>query len=258
MTDPAPSSTAEGSVERSFRILQAVVAAEGSVGVRELGRRTGLPRSTVARLVGTLTDLGMLARTQEGGVRPGSALVTLHPNGSDAARIEDQLRPLLTELVAVFGENAAISIDDGDRLLYVAEAKADHAVSVPDVTSVRHDFHTVAPGLATMASWPKRRLEQYLTPGLQAATPNTMIEADELRSRLTVIRKEGHAWTNQELDIGVNGIGIALFDGTSLAATISVFGPDYRFSESRRPDAADQMKAIIDRSNDLVRRSPST
>lgn len=249
MTDTVSTSTGtESAVERSFRVLQTVVAAEGSLGVREIGRRTGLPRSTVSRLVAMLSDIGMLARTQGGGVRPGSALATLQPEGSDAARIEDQLRPLLGELVSTFGENAALSVDDGDRLLYIAEAKVDHAVSVPDVTSIRHDFHTVAPGLATMATFNDQRLDEYLDIGLQPATPHTITDANKVRARLELIRRAGHVWTNQELDVGVNGIAIALFEGADLAATISVFGPDYRFSESLRPEMADDMKTIVDRS----------
>ena len=65
----APSTTVDapvpGSVERAFSLLQAVVAAHEPIGVRELGRRVGLPRSTVSRLVATLTDLGMVERTAD-------------------------------------------------------------------------------------------------------------------------------------------------------------------------------------------------
>lgn len=236
----------ESPVERAFRLLQVVVAAGESIGVRELGRRTGLPRSTVSRLIRTLADLGMVSRTSDGAVLPGSALATLHPSAASAPLLEDQLRPLLAELVQVFGENAALSIDDGDRLLYLTQVSADHAVSVPAVISERHHFHLVAPGLVTMAWWSPDRLADHLGTDLEAATGHSVIATDLLRERVTQIRTAGWCWTNQELDIGVNGVAVpVLGKAGELIATISLFGPAYRLNPDARPRLALDLAAMI-------------
>ena len=198
----------------------------------------------------------MVERTRDGGVRPGSAISTLQPTMSLTARIEDQLRPLLAELVANFDENAALSIDDGDRLLYLADAKAEHAVSVPDVADHHHDFHVVAPGLVTMASWPTERVNSYLKAELSAPSPFAMIDPAALRNRLKHIRSEGHAWTNQELDVGVNGLAVGIFDDGQLVATVSLFGPDYRFSETRKPDLAAAVKTVVSRAGETLLHAP--
>ena len=77
MADPTAASTTAGPVERAFLLLQHVAAADSPVGVRELGRRTGLPRSTTSRLAAQLVDLGMLARSADGDLVIGPAVVTL-------------------------------------------------------------------------------------------------------------------------------------------------------------------------------------
>ena len=235
----------ESPVERAFRVLQTVVAAGESVGVLELGRRTGLPRSTVSRLIATLTELGMVARTADGLVLPGSALATLQTPSQTDPLLEDTLRPLLTELVMTFGENAALSIDDGGALLYLTQVSSDHAVSVPDVSGQFHDFHLVAPGLVTMAHWESPRLTAYLRGTLAQTTDQSMTSSSEIRSRLDTIRDQGWCWTNQELDVGVNGLGFPVWIEDALVATISLFGPSYRLNPDALPDLASEVTALI-------------
>jgi IclR family acetate operon transcriptional repressor len=250
---PSQQGPGESPIDRAFRLLQTVVAAGESVGIRELSRRSGLPRSTVARHIGTLADLGMVSRAADGSVLPGTALVTLQP---DAAKpmLGDQLRPLLSELASTIGENAALSIDDGDSLLYLAQVRSQNPVSVPDVTSERHAFHLVAPGLLTMAWWPKARLDAYLATELDGPTPTSVTSSRALLQRVRRIRTTGYAWTDQELDLGVNGLAVPILDEVGeLRATVSVYGPSYRFSQDLLPTLGAELLDIVEeRSSALI------
>jgi len=231
-------------VERAFRILQVVVAADGALGVREIGRLAGLPRSTAARLIATLDDLGMVARTSDG-VVAGSALSTLRP-GATNALLGDQLRPLLVEVVAASGEHAAVAVDGDDAIVYLAQVSADQPVSAPDVAGQRHPFHVVAPGLLAMAWWDDRRLDAYLTSPLEAPTEHSMVDPAALRRRLVEARRAGHIWTDQEFDLGVNGLAVpVLAEGGALLATISLYGPSYRFGPDSLPDLGSELAATV-------------
>jgi DNA-binding IclR family transcriptional regulator len=256
-SEPSPSTTGESPVDRAFRLLQTVVAAGESVGIRELSRRSGLPRSTVARLVGNLADLGMVTRASDGSVLPGSALSTLQ---SEAAQplLSDQLRPLLSELAATFGENAALSIDDGESLLYLELVKSSNPVSVPDVSNLRHRFHLVAPGLLTMAWWDQGRLDSYLRGIMSSATDASMTSAAALTQRVQAVREKGHVWTDQELDVGVNGLAVPVLSTPGdLLASISLYGPSYRFAPQIRSDLASELANIVsNRAAALLGRQP--
>lgn len=244
-TGSVPAGSGESPIDRAFRVLQVVVAAQESLGVLEIGRRSGLPRSTVSRLIATLTELGMVTRTADGSVIPGSALATLQPSGVSAPMLRDQLRPLLAELVQMFGENAALSVDDGSALLYLTQVTAEHAVSVPAVNGERHPHHLVAPGLLTMSFWSDRRCNEQLAEGLLAATDHSWTDPDKLIDRLARIRADGWCWTDQELDVGVNGLAVPVADDTGLLATISLFGPSYRLNPTSRPNLADDVAALV-------------
>lgn len=252
-TSTSEKAAGESPVERAFRLLQVIVAANESIGVRELGRRTGLPRSTVSRLIGILSDMGMVDRTSDGSVIPGSALATLQPSTGAEAMIGDQLRPLLAELVQTFDESAALSLDDGDALLYVLQVSTEHAVSVPDVTGARHQFHLVAPGLMTMAWWPADRLKSAFSNELEPATSKSVTKPSSLKKRLKAIREDGYCWTDEELDVGVNGLAVPLVRNDQLVATISLFGPAYRLNPDARPWLASGLATLVnDRASALL------
>lgn len=235
-------------VDRAFYVLQVVVAASEPLGVREIGRRTGLPRSTASRLVAALEHLGMVERTADALVAPGSALATLQPaNPESPMLLRDQLRPLLQELTTTFGENAALAIDDGDALLYLGQSASDNPVSVDDVSGQRHPFHLVAPGLLAMSMWDKTRLDDYLAGPLVQTTSFSVVDPARIKRRLGKIRKDGFAWTNQELDIGVNGLAVAISDsGQATIATVSIYGPSYRLSPKETPNLARDLLTLVE------------
>lgn len=246
---PTPPSTV---VERAFRVLQVVVAADSALGVREIGRRTGLPRSTAARLLVTLDDLGMVARTPAG-VVAGTALSTLRPGAANIL-LGDQLRPLLAEVVAETGEHAAVAVDGGDAIVYLAQISADQPVSAPDVAGQRHPFHVVAPGILAMAWWDQDRLDAYLAAPLDAPTARSVVQPDAIRRRVVAARADGHVWTDQEFDLGVNGLAVPVVAGDgALLATVSVYGPSYRFALEHRPDLGPRLADLVaDRSAALI------
>ncbi len=242
----AASTETEGPIDRAFRVLQIVVAAGEPLGVREIGRRAGVPRSTASRLVGQLERLRMVDRTSNGEVTPGSALATLQPEASAMPLLSDRVRPLLVEMASRFGEDAALAVDDGDALLYVAQAASDNAVSVHDVTGERHEFHLVAPGLVAMAQWDAARLKAHLTDGLIPANERSVTKPVALRRRLEAIREAGFCWAEEELDLGVNGLAVPVeLDGQALGF-VSLYGPSYRFSPTLLPSLASELLELVE------------
>lgn len=242
-TSPAESTTS--AIERSFLLLQLVAAADEPLGVRELGRRSGLPRSTVSRLTAQLVELGMLSRSGVGGLVSGPALGTLIP-GDEAppAALEDRLRPLLVECVQRFGESAALTVDTPTGALYLTNVLGPSAIQAPDPTGERLDFHLVAPGLALMTSWDDERLGTYTAAPLPAATPLTITATATLRDVVRMSAERGYAWADQALDLEVNGVAV-LVPGADPEASISLYGPAYRLNPSDRPDLGDALHKLV-------------
>lgn len=188
----------------------------------------------------------MVERTSDGLVMPGSALATLAVDGPQPL-LRDRLRPLLVALTDAFGESAAIAIDDGDAVLYVLQIDADNAVTAPDVEAERHPFHVVAHGLALMSHWPVERLDDYLGRALEAPTSRSMTDTMAIRRRLKRIRDDGYVWTEEEFDVGVNGLAVPITTDDGPVVSIGLYGPSYRLSPAARPDLADALTETVAR-----------
>jgi DNA-binding IclR family transcriptional regulator len=247
MSDAAAASSPEGPVHRAFALLQLVVAADAPVGVRELARRASLSRSTTSRMLGILAELGMVERTSDGAARPGAGLATLTRGLDDSpAVIRERFRPLAVDMRRTYGENAAVGVDDGSGFLYVLSARVPAAVQVADPVDRTYPFHLVAPGLVAMAGWTDERLAEYLARPPSSATPNSVVDPAAIRKRLARIRRDGYAWTDQELDLEVNGLAAPI--ANAAGATIAVatlYGPSYRFAEQLAPQLGNEFAAFV-------------
>lgn len=75
-------------VGKAVRVLEAIAAQEQPLGVSEIGRRTGLSKSTVHALVASLMREGLLEGGVDGGYRLGYRLISLSQQARDSAVVE--------------------------------------------------------------------------------------------------------------------------------------------------------------------------
>lgn len=219
------------SVERAFGVLDAL--ANGPLGVTDVSVRVDLPKSTVARLLKTLEELGAVERVLEDGrYRMGSVIAGLAGSTRHASDLVARARPAIEELCEDIGEDAGFSVPEGYLVHYIDQVDSDNAVQVRDWTGEEVPMHAVPSGLVMLAHWPTLRVERYLNRPLVKFTDATMTDADALAARLKEIYERGFAWVFEEFVEGINSVAAPVLDraGRPLGA-IHVHGPAYRFPE---------------------------
>lgn len=215
-------------VERAFDVLEAVAGAE--TGVTTIARRVGLPKSTVARLLATLEEIGAVERVDGALWRLGARVGSLAAGVPAARSLAALAQPVLTELAAVLGEDAGLSLPDGYDMHYVGQAEADNPVQVRDWTDTRAPLHTVPSGLVLLAEWAPEALGAYVAHGLARLTPHTVTDRRTLVRRLRKARVDGCAWGREEFAEGISSVAAPVRDAAGRAvAAIHVHGPSYRF-----------------------------
>jgi DNA-binding IclR family transcriptional regulator len=216
------------SVERAFAILDAV--AERPAGVTALAERLDLPKSTVARLLGSLEGLGAVERVDGRRWQVGPGVAALAETGSPARSLGALARTELAGLVRFVGEDAGLAVPDGYEVLYVDQVECDHPVQVRDWTGTRAPMHAVPSGLVFLAEWPATAVDGYVARDLARLTPSTVVDPEQLRSRLEDVRRSGYAWGLEEFAEGINSVATPVRDARGNAvAAIHVHGPAYRF-----------------------------
>jgi DNA-binding IclR family transcriptional regulator len=101
-------------VERAFAIFNAFRSGDSSLSLSELARRTGMYKSTILRLITTLTQEHCIVRLDDGSYQLGSML--LHWGGmyQAALRLDDHVPPILRRLVKETGEGASFFTREGN------------------------------------------------------------------------------------------------------------------------------------------------
>jgi DNA-binding IclR family transcriptional regulator len=217
------------SIERAFAVLGAL--ADGPIGVTDVAERTGLPKSTAARLLASLAREGVVEQVPgETHYRLGQRLVTLASRIRPAGSLAAIARPALTELAATVGEAAGLSVADGHLVHYIDQVSSPRPVLVRDWTGSRIPMHAVSSGQVLLAFAPPVFVQRYLGRPLERFTDRTLVAASDLLERMRRIRRDGYAWALEEFDEGIASIAAPVADGSGeVVAAVHVHGPSYRF-----------------------------
>ena len=101
-------------LDRIIAILEIVRESHGSTTITQLALATGIPKSTVSRLVGDLVRQRYLTRTEDG-VAIGLRLFELGARASTPRRLSVAALPVLAELFNATGEHLNVAVQEGQR-----------------------------------------------------------------------------------------------------------------------------------------------
>ena len=225
------------SIDRAFAILDVISASD--LGITELAERVGMPKSTVARLVKTLVELGAVERVSPGSTyRIGPRLSGLSAGRSRAVELVARARPHLKMLADGLGEDAGLAVPDGNRVHYIAQEDALNNVVVRDWTGTLLPMHVVPSGLVILAHWPPDQLDSYIGSNPESYTRYTVTDPRMIRKRLKSIRTKRYAWVMDEFVEGISSVASPVYDRhMRVLGAIHVHGPSYRFPGSSDREA---------------------
>jgi DNA-binding IclR family transcriptional regulator len=114
------------SADRALAVLSAFRKGDAALSLAELAARTGLVKSTIMRLAVSLEAHGFLARQEDGSYRLDAEVLRLATIYTQSFRLEDQVMPVLEELVARTGESAAFYVRRGEQRLCLFRVDSPH------------------------------------------------------------------------------------------------------------------------------------
>ncbi len=219
------------SIERAFGILRALSL--GPAGVTDLSDRTGLPKSTVSRLLSSLEVEQAVEQNSDGAYDLGEGIIELGNALRGGQSAIEVARPHMLELMELTGEAVGLNRFDGTsvRTLLQVDDPASSVV-VRDWTGEPTPVHAVPAGLAILAHSSRAVQNNLLEDELEQLTPRTMTDPDKLRERFATIRADGYAWVFEEFTTDINSVAAPITDAsgrTNLA--VHVHGPAFRFPQ---------------------------
>ncbi|MDN0199877.1 IclR family transcriptional regulator [Streptomyces sp. S.PNR 29] len=206
------------SVQRAFRLLEAVSAHDNGAPAKQLARETGLPLATAYHLLRTLTHDGYVRKLDDGGFILGDKLQALHTTSRGQAllsRVRPTLAALRDELATATyltfyeeGEIRVAEIVDGPRA-----PRVDLWVGFEDAG------HATALGKSVLRELDDDSRKDYLSRhDLADLTPRTITSLPELLRRLDASPAAPAVTDLEEYALGTVCVAVPVYSGDTLGS----------------------------------------
>lgn len=195
----APDRSPVRAVQRAFDLLALLSGELPAATLSEFARDSGLPVSTVARLLASLEHAGFARRDADGRYGPGTRLLQVGLAALHRTSLYDLAEPHLRRLSEASGETANLAL----------RADEANAIYLRQVVSPRSIHH---------ASWLGRMLDLRKT-AVGAAL-------------LGQVEANGYLARRDTLEPGVTAIAAPVYGpGGRIVAALSITGPSFRITE---------------------------
>ncbi len=233
---------------RGLLVLETVAAQRDPATLTEIHESSGLPKSTIVRLLSALVDEEYLVRVDERpSYRLGHKVMSLANAFVDALSVPDLARPHLLSLAAQTRQTANLAVLDGANVIHVAVEHPVRPLRFDASVGDRAVPYGTGLGKVLLAALPEAEVPSHLPPlPWTASTATTITTPKKLKPVIAEVRAQGYAYDDEESDEGLRCLAVPVsVDGTTLAA-LSISGASGEFADDVRPRFLDLLRSTAD------------
>jgi DNA-binding IclR family transcriptional regulator len=222
-------------LSHAIDVLEAL-AANGEMGVSEIGREIELSKTAVYNILGTFEVRRMVNRDPvTSRYRLGWRLYELGAELQRHSELAPVARPLLKQLAERTGETVLCAILDRIGVTYVDRVESDHAIRMVAAPGRQSALHATASGMVLLAHQPQAFVDEVLAGELRRFTAQTIVDPGELREELRRVVERGWAECIGEHEPEICSVAVPVRDYSgSVCAAVTVAAPATRMDETAR------------------------
>ena len=224
-------------LERLIGLLEIIAVTGRPVSVSNIQTASGLPKPTCYRLVQALQEQGLIEDPNEDGRYViGERMIRIALLGKSDIDVRRVSAPLLKSAATKFNETVFLARfrDSKVEIIHV-ETPNDPARGFVHPGIGERPLHACSCSKAIAAFAEEEFIDTILNGTLQAYTDTTKTTREMLLKEFSLIRGQGFADCDQEIDVGIASVAAPISIG-NIGATFSVgavgpvrrFQPDYR------------------------------
>lgn len=211
-----------GSLAKGLRVLACFQADTPKLTIAQVASETGLDRATSRRCLLTLHT--------EGYADYDGKFFTLTPRalrlglGALASLPLPRLvQPWLDQLTDQIGQSCSVSILDHSEIVYVARAAQSRVMSIGLMPGSRLPAHCTSMGRVLLGALPAEEARDIIMHSdLSPRTAFSLTDPDEIMVQIALIKEQGFALIDQEIEIGLRALAVPIFDaGNNMVAALN-------------------------------------
>lgn len=215
------------SIARAVDVLELFNEAHPTRRLREIVTLTGLPKTTVVRLLATLETSGLVIDRGDSTYGPGPSLLRWVRLASSLWEVGDEARAIMARLVDDCGETVNVYARQGLERVSIAQVEGTATVRSVVQVGVPYPLAHGASAKILLGGAPSSLLVD-----LVAQVPELNLES--LRNEVASIHELGYAVTHGDREFGASAVAAPILSsGGRVIAAISASGPTSRFTADR-------------------------
>lgn len=227
-------------VEKALSLLNIFSEQTPAIGLSELSKKSGFSKPTTQRFLHSLNAKGFVEQDPETkNYYLGPAFLHFALVRETSVPLSVAVKNALEDLAAEVGETAHASVASNDALATVDLVVSKRTIRVILDPGEMLPFHATASGIAYLAYAEPEIVERVLSNELEAITPHTITDIEELKAKLEIVRKSGYARSSNSYEEDVVGIAAPYFGPSgNVCGAIAVAMPQGRFSREIEQNVA--------------------
>jgi IclR family transcriptional regulator, pca regulon regulatory protein len=204
---------------KGLSVIEAFDTRSPSMTLSDVAKKTGLSRGTARRLLLTLVELGYAGFDgKRFGLQPRAlnlGFAYLH-----SQNLWQLGQAYMVELVERVHESCSIAVLDRDEIVYVARVPTSvRIMSINLGIGTRLPAFATSLGRVLLAALSAEEVEAVLTHASPLAryTPKSVVDPTALLREIDVVRRQGWALVDQELEMGLRSIAVPIVDASGRA-----------------------------------------
>jgi len=214
-------------IARAGAVLRALAGSERGLSLRSVAEVTGLPRSTVHRIVVALAAEDLAVWDPERG-RAELSLGLVSLALSRRQRLRDVVHPHIEALARRVHETVDLVVLRGDQVVFVDQVVAQRILVVSTLGAAL-PAHCTSGGKALLAALPREAVVRLLPETMERFTPHTITARDKLVDQLSEIQVSRVAYDREEHTVGVSAIATVVRNAWGEVAALTIPVPSQRF-----------------------------
>jgi DNA-binding IclR family transcriptional regulator len=232
------------SVSRALHLL--VQLGNGPANLDQLAESTGVHKTTVLRLLRTLSDERFTFRDNSNQYHLGSRIFELAAQATDQREVRRIASPHLVAFNREYGRTTHLAAMEGGDVVYIDKLESHDQIRMYSRIGLRANLKSTAVAKVILADLPDSELRPIVdSMDFSARTANTITTPERYLDEIRTVREQGWAHDQEENEPSVNCIGVPIRGASGrVVAAVSVSVPDVVLSYEGVLDLLEPLQAV--------------
>ncbi len=221
------SSTRIQVMDRGLDLIELLATSEDGMSIAELAASTGLPKSTIHRILSSYAERHYVEKNEETSVYSlGYKFVELASLYLNKIVLKTEAEPIMREMAALFHATSYLGVLENNEVMYLQRTEQRNSLRLYAAIGKREPLYCTALGKVLMASLPEPQFESIARHlSYKPYTPNSATSFAEFRREVDLARRRGYATDHGEHTIDSSCLAVPIYDYTrNVMAAMSISG----------------------------------